>query len=213
VLPYDFLPVDDEEITKNMYWYYGQQDLKAAVQVKDHPNLFACFVSNFSCAPDSFLLHYLRWISNTKPFLVLELDSHTADAGVDTRIEAFLDIIEGYRRAKVGEEPMMVERDWDVFFEGVSAHVLHKPTGERVSFDDPRVTMVWPSMGSWRRAWSPPPAGARTSTWSRSRPPTCTRPPWRGPWRAARSASRRCSSSARSSTTSRRIRPTRAGST
>jgi len=29
--------------------------------------------------------------------LILELDSHTADAGVDTRIEAFLDIIEGYR--------------------------------------------------------------------------------------------------------------------
>jgi predicted CoA-substrate-specific enzyme activase len=147
VLPFDFLPVDDEEITKNMYWYYGQQDLKAAVQVKEHPNLFACFVTNFSCAPDSFLLHYLRWISNTKPFLVLELDSHTADAGVDTRIEAFLDIIEGYRRAKVGEEPMMVERDWDVHFEGVEAHVRHRPTGERVAFDDPRVTMVWPSMG------------------------------------------------------------------
>jgi len=36
-----------------------------------------------------------NWV--TKPFLILELDSHTADAGVDTRIEAFLDIIEGYR--------------------------------------------------------------------------------------------------------------------
>ena len=67
--------------------------------VKDDPNLFACYVTNFSCAPDTFILHYLRWISNTKPFLVLELDSHTADAGVDTRIEAFLDIIDGYRRA------------------------------------------------------------------------------------------------------------------
>ncbi|MBI5479314.1 MAG: activase, partial [Deltaproteobacteria bacterium] len=147
VLPYDFLPVEDEEITKNMYWYYGQQNLKAAVQVKEHPNLFACFITNFSCAPDSFLLHYLRWISNTKPFLVLELDSHTADAGVDTRIEAFLDIIEGYRRVAVGEEPMMVERDWDVRFEGQAAHVVHRPTGARVAFTDPRVQIVWPSMG------------------------------------------------------------------
>jgi predicted CoA-substrate-specific enzyme activase len=148
VLPFDFLPVDDEEITDNMYWYYGQQDLKAAVQVKAHPNLFACFVTNFSCAPDSFLLHYLRWISNTKPFLVLELDSHTADAGVDTRIEAFLDIIEGYRRVKVGEEPMMVERDWDVRFQGQAAHVVHRPTGERMGFTDPRVQIVFPSMGA-----------------------------------------------------------------
>ncbi len=32
---------------------------------------------------------YIKWIMGTKPFLILELDSHTADAGVDTRIEAF----------------------------------------------------------------------------------------------------------------------------
>jgi len=146
VLPFDFLPVDDETIFPNMYWHYGQQDLKAATAIKRHKNLFACYVTNFSCAPDSFILHYLRWISNTKPFLVLELDSHTADAGLDTRIEAFLDIIEGYRRAKVTERPMMVERDWDVVLEADSAHLVHTRTGERVALQDPRVQLVWPSM-------------------------------------------------------------------
>ncbi|HEY3354569.1 MAG TPA: acyl-CoA dehydratase activase [Polyangia bacterium] len=148
ILPFDFLPVDDEEIMPNQYWYYGQQNLKAAVQVKKHPNAFACFVTNFSCAPDSFILHYLRWISNTKPFLVLELDSHTADAGLDTRIEAFLDIIEGYRRAQVSEEPMMVERDWDVVLEGTTAHVVNRRTHERLGLKDRRVQLIWPSMGA-----------------------------------------------------------------
>ena len=50
------------------------------------------------------MLHYVKWIMGTKPFLVLELDSHSADAGVDTRVEAFLDIIEGYR-SKIDRDP------------------------------------------------------------------------------------------------------------
>ena len=33
-----------------------------------------------------------------KPSLTLELDSHTADAGLETRIEAFLDIVSAYRQ-------------------------------------------------------------------------------------------------------------------
>jgi len=33
-----------------------------------------------------------------KPSLTLELDQHTADAGIDTRIEAAVDIIIRYRR-------------------------------------------------------------------------------------------------------------------
>ncbi len=98
VIPFDIVPFDDEEIFPNMYWYYGQLDMKTAVKLSKENNIYVTFISNFSCAPDSFMLHYLKWIMGTKPFLILELDSHTADAGIDTRIEAFLDIIEGYRK-------------------------------------------------------------------------------------------------------------------
>ncbi len=97
VIPFDMLPFEQAQIFDNMYWYYGQQDMKASVLLKDEPNIFVTYITNFSCAPDSFMLHYVKWIMGTKPFLVLELDSHSADAGVDTRVEAFLDIIEGYR--------------------------------------------------------------------------------------------------------------------
>jgi predicted CoA-substrate-specific enzyme activase len=97
VIPFDMLPFEQAHIFDNMYWYYGQQDMKASVLLKDEPNIFVTFITNFSCAPDSFMLHYVKWIMGTKPFLVLELDSHSADAGIDTRVEAFLDIIEGYR--------------------------------------------------------------------------------------------------------------------
>jgi predicted CoA-substrate-specific enzyme activase len=97
VIPFDILPFEDEQIFANMYWYYGQQDMKAAAELKKEDNIFITYITNFSCAPDSFMLHYLKWLMGIKPFLILELDSHTADAGVDTRVEAFLDIIDGYR--------------------------------------------------------------------------------------------------------------------
>jgi predicted CoA-substrate-specific enzyme activase len=100
IIPFDILPFENEKIFPNMYWYYGQQDVKAAAFLKNEPNIYVTYVTNFSCAPDSFILHYLKWEMGQKPFLVLELDSHSADAGVDTRIEAFLDIIDGYRSKK-----------------------------------------------------------------------------------------------------------------
>ncbi|HSM91663.1 MAG TPA: anhydro-N-acetylmuramic acid kinase [Anaeromyxobacteraceae bacterium] len=148
VIPFDFLEVGPgEEILPNMYWYYGQQDLKGAVRVKGSRNLFATFVTNFSCAPDSFILHFNRWIYGSKPFLTLELDSHSADAGVDTRVEAFLDVVEAWRRSPPREATVLPERKWDVAIEGGDAWVVNRTTGERRSMKDPRVTLVWPSMG------------------------------------------------------------------
>ena len=148
VIPYDFFPISDEEITGNMYWYYGQQNLKAARMVKQHPNMYMCYVSNFGCAPDSFILHFMRWIMGTKPYLVLEMDSHTADAGIDTRVEAFLDIVDGYRK-KAAEmvDPIYTKR-YEVVMDGPGTHVLDNETGEQMSFRHPRVRVLWPSMGN-----------------------------------------------------------------
>lgn len=97
VIPFDMLPFEGSEIFDNMYWYYGQQDMKSTVFLKNEDNIYVTYITNFSCAPDSFMLHYIKWIMGRKPFLILELDSHSADAGIDTRVEAFLDIIDGYR--------------------------------------------------------------------------------------------------------------------
>ena len=149
ILPFDFLPIGDQDIFPNMYWFYGQQDLKAARIAKDEPNLFVAFVSNFSCAPDSFILHYVKWTMGQKPFLVLELDSHSADAGIDTRVEAFLDIIDGYR-SKLGE---LSEERWDNGLRFVNdgktpLHVLDTRSGERRElFGNPKVKLLLSNMG------------------------------------------------------------------
>ena len=76
-----------------MYWGYGQKILKAARAVKNNKNLYAIYVTSFGCGPDSFISHFFKKIMGNKPYLSLEIDEHSADAGVVTRLEAFLDSI------------------------------------------------------------------------------------------------------------------------
>ncbi|RPI15167.1 MAG: activase [Ignavibacteriae bacterium] len=96
LIPHDFLPNEEFSSFDNMYWFSGQQILKSARFVKTHPQLFGVFITNFSCGPDSFILSYFRKIMGSKPSLTLELDSHSADVGVETRIDAAIDIIKNY---------------------------------------------------------------------------------------------------------------------
>ncbi len=151
VIPFDILPIDDDtEIFPNMYWYYGQQDMRAAMLLKDQPNIYVTWITNFSCAPDSFMLHYLKWIMGQKPFLVLELDSHSADAGIDTRVEAFLDILDGYRAKKFEIEAERYDNGWKFEYGGgEDLRVVNGKTGEKLMVrDNKRVKMLLSNMGN-----------------------------------------------------------------
>ncbi|MCP4634706.1 MAG: CoA activase, partial [candidate division Zixibacteria bacterium] len=92
-LPMDFLPIQegDDDVSPTMYWNYGRKILAAAEYIKKHPNLYAVYLTNFGCGPDSFITHSFKKAMGDKPFLQLEIDEHSADAGFITRIEAFLD--------------------------------------------------------------------------------------------------------------------------
>jgi predicted CoA-substrate-specific enzyme activase len=93
VLPMDFLPLEDVDIRSvhdHMFWNYGRRILQAARFTRDHPNLHVIFISNFKCGPDSYIRHYIEEACG-KPFLFLQMDSHANDAGMMTRIEAFLE--------------------------------------------------------------------------------------------------------------------------
>ncbi|MFW6356608.1 MAG: acyl-CoA dehydratase activase [Spirochaetota bacterium] len=106
-IPVDFLPLDEVEIFPQysmMCWPNGQKIMAAAKYVADHPSLNAVCMSNFRCGPDSFIHHYIREELRAKPYLQLEVDEHSADAGMITRIEAFLDSLRGSRRARSAED-------------------------------------------------------------------------------------------------------------
>ena len=102
-IPVDFLPLLEENIFddyKMMYWPNGQKIMSASRIVRKNDNLYAVYMGNFRCGPDSFLTHFVRKEMKGKPYLHLEVDEHSADAGLITRCEAFLDSLTGYQKVK-----------------------------------------------------------------------------------------------------------------
>ena len=149
VIPFDLLVFDAEKSKRHMYWGMGQRIIKAARFVKKHPQLFGTFITNFSCGPDSFLIGYFRDIMGRKPSLTLELDSHTADAGLETRIEAFLDIVSAYRQLLAAKRIIPKERSFvpaRAVIENDVAKVITS-SGEMLPMTDSRVKLLLPSMG------------------------------------------------------------------
>ncbi|MBN1676436.1 MAG: anhydro-N-acetylmuramic acid kinase [Kiritimatiellae bacterium] len=148
VIPYEFLPYEDEPCEPTMYWKYGQTILKSMRLVKKHPRLFAVYISNFGCGPDSFIQHFAGRILGEKPHLYLELDSHTADAGIGTRVAAYLDIISGYRRMPGAGAGAGRFARAEFVVKGRRGFV-RTSRGELVPLKSPRVTLAFPSMGRY----------------------------------------------------------------
>lgn len=149
VIPFDCLPFEEEAVHESMYWSSGQMILKGAAFIKKHPQLFGCYISNFSCGPDSFLVGYFHDIMDRKPFLILELDSHVADAGLETRIEAFMDIIKNYRELEKGVRKTEVRNgsEFSPAYFDYKKQVFIDSQGKGHDFQDPRMHLVFPSMG------------------------------------------------------------------
>jgi len=79
----------------NLYWKYGQRVVRAAEVIRERPQLGAVYISNFGCGPDSFLKRFFQKTMGRRAFLSLEIDEHSAPAGLVTRLEAFVDSLRG----------------------------------------------------------------------------------------------------------------------
>ncbi|HSA34888.1 MAG TPA: acyl-CoA dehydratase activase-related protein, partial [bacterium] len=102
VVPIDALELDVPALSEsnyfNVFWNYGQKIVAAAKKVRATDDMFAIYLSNFNCGPDSFLLSYVEEEMKGKPMLILELDEHDSDGGYRTRVEAFMDVVKSFRK-------------------------------------------------------------------------------------------------------------------
>ena len=117
-IPMDFLPLDDVRLSEdwwNMYWGYGQNILASAEVIAGDRRLYPVYITNFGCGPDSFITQFFQERTGGKPCLVIEVDEHSADAGMITRCEAFIDSIESTRGGQYQPgrpfRPLQYERD------------------------------------------------------------------------------------------------------
>ncbi|MFH1242960.1 MAG: acyl-CoA dehydratase activase-related protein [Pseudomonadota bacterium] len=107
-LPMDFIDVSSIDLSDfpSMYWGLGANILRTAKFVKGHTNYFGLHLTNFGCGVDSFIEHFYKHIMGEKAYLILELDEHSAVAGVMTRLEAYRNVVENtLQKLKAGLEP------------------------------------------------------------------------------------------------------------
>jgi predicted CoA-substrate-specific enzyme activase len=94
-LPMDFIDVSGVDLAEfsSMYWGLGAQILRTAKLISATPHCFGLHLTNFGCGADSFIEHFYKHIMGGKASLILELDEHSAAAGVMTRLEAYQHVI------------------------------------------------------------------------------------------------------------------------
>jgi len=94
-----------EKVTNNvlmkakidMYWTFGRKILGSVLHCID-ANIISgiVYVSSFTCGLDSVITEILerRVRRNSKiPYMLITIDEHTGEAGINTRLEAFTDMV------------------------------------------------------------------------------------------------------------------------
>ena len=107
-IPLDFLPlntIDIKQYSDRPYWSYEGKFISAAAISAADKQLYSLVLTNFGCGPNSFILKILEDIMGGKPLGQLEIDEHAAEAGIVTRLEAFVDTIKEHARSG---QPAMV---------------------------------------------------------------------------------------------------------
>ncbi|MDX9722444.1 MAG: acyl-CoA dehydratase activase-related protein, partial [Myxococcota bacterium] len=102
-LPMWFLPLEDislEEPLTTLPWHYNREIAKGLLLTLKSRRLFPVLVSNFGCGPDAFTHKHLDALLGEKPYLSLEFDEHRGEAGLITRLEAFLDEVRQHRHSE-----------------------------------------------------------------------------------------------------------------
>jgi predicted CoA-substrate-specific enzyme activase len=124
-------------------WHFANQIMNAVALARQHSNLFLLCVSNFSCTIDAFTHSLLASELGAKPYLIVEIDAHTADAGIQTRLEAFLDIVHNYRAGHASHAPAFKPCRL------TKGSRVIRSNGEHVPLSDPRVKLYLPNFSQY----------------------------------------------------------------
>ncbi len=86
-----------EKLPKKLFWTINQRMIGAAYHYFKKEDVHGIIhVASFGCGPDSItgeLIERYARSGSRKPLLNLTIDEHTAEAGLITRLEAFLDMV------------------------------------------------------------------------------------------------------------------------
>jgi len=92
----DFLiDLQIKELYKKPFWTFARENYGFALNAAEERKVDGIiYVSSFNCGTDSVIIELIKSNIGNFPMLVLKVDEHTGEAGIDTRIEAFADMLE-----------------------------------------------------------------------------------------------------------------------
>ena len=96
------------KLSSDIPWTYNKELLGAVEQYRDRVDGII-FLVTFPCGPDSLMTELCVRKIKDKPILVIVLDELQGEAGLRTRIESFVDLIE-FRRSRIGARDLTAPR-------------------------------------------------------------------------------------------------------
>jgi predicted CoA-substrate-specific enzyme activase len=106
-IPQQMLPMEPVDLGARgitLPWRYNRANVQALFSILGDDRLYPILISNFGCGPDAFSMKVLEDTAGEKPALFLEFDEHRAEAGLITRLEAFIDEVSHDERRARGAE-------------------------------------------------------------------------------------------------------------
>lgn len=89
--------IDNEvkNLYKKPFWTFTRNNYGFTINATNKSDINGIiYISSFNCGIDSVTIELIKDKVGDYPFLILKVDEHTGEAGLDTRIEAFVDMIE-----------------------------------------------------------------------------------------------------------------------
>lgn len=83
------------ELFKKPFWTFARNAYGYAVHMAESNKIQGIiYISSFACGIDSVIIDLIKDKVGEFPMLILKIDEHTGEAGFDTRLEAFVDMLE-----------------------------------------------------------------------------------------------------------------------
>ncbi|MFW2487366.1 acyl-CoA dehydratase activase-related protein [Clostridium chromiireducens] len=84
-----------KELFKRPFWTFARTAYGASTYLVENKKIDGViYISSFACGIDSVVIDLIKERIKDFPFLILKVDEHTGESGFDTRIEAFVDMLE-----------------------------------------------------------------------------------------------------------------------
>lgn len=99
----DLIAAKSKDLFKRPFWTFAKNSYGFATYLAEKNIINGIvYISSFACGIDSVVVELIKDKVQDFPLLILKIDEHTGEAGFDTRLEAFADMLD--RRCIINED-------------------------------------------------------------------------------------------------------------